>query len=118
MLSKKSSGEGILKLLKRLEIHDGKGAKRDEGAWGEKYNWRNNSKQEKKELFSQKVEVRWYETKQRKDILLSFKTGLKSSSLMVQFLLSSARKAPVLRDMEKRSERVPKENKEALEQQL
>lgn len=45
---------GILKLLKRVEFCDGKGAKRDERAWDEMYNWGNNSKQEEKELFLKK----------------------------------------------------------------
>lgn len=62
--------------------------------------------------------MRWYETKQRTAVLLYFKAGLKSSYLMAQFLLSSTRKAHVLRDMEKRSKRVPEDTKEALEQQL
>lgn len=44
----------ILKLPKRLEISDGKGPKRDEGGWGERYNWGKDWKQEEKELFLNK----------------------------------------------------------------
>lgn len=68
-----------------------------------------------KRSFSQKVDVRGYERKQRTGILLYFKTGMKISYLMVQFLLSSARKVRVLRVKGDRSERVSEENNEALE---
>lgn len=68
-----------------------------------------------KRSFSQKVDVRGYERKQRTGILLYFKAGMKISYLMVQFLLSSARKVLVLRVKGNRSERVSEENNEALE---
>lgn len=58
---------GILKLLKRVEFCDGKGAKRDERAWDEMYNWGNNSKQEEKELFLKKW--RWGGMRQSREQL-------------------------------------------------
>lgn len=62
--------------MERLKIIEERGPKEEESSQSQKPNWGNNRKQEETQLFflSQKVEVRWYETKQITGILLHLET--------------------------------------------
>lgn len=74
MLNGKNSRKGDLKTIERLKINEERGLKEEERAQSKKSNWDNNRKQEETQFFSQKMEVRWYETKQITSILLHLGT--------------------------------------------